>query len=127
MKAEEDWRQNTTRCSFCFQNQCGAVRVVSAIPSPLFMPAIAIHPTPNPNSLKFTVEGATIIPSGMLAFSSAAEAGEHELGRALFALDGVTNVFALPQFLTVTKAPAADWNRLVEKIRQIMSNYVAAQ
>ena len=91
------------------------------------MPSISIHPTPNPNSLKFTAENATIIPSGMLAFSSAAEAEVHDLGRALFGLHGVTNVFALPDFLTVTKAPAADWNGLIEDIRQVLSDYLVAQ
>ena len=88
------------------------------------MPTISIQSTPNPNSLKFTAEGATIIPSGMLAFNSAAEAAEHDLGRALFGLEGVINVFALPQFLTITKAPAADWNGLAEDAKRILSDYL---
>ena len=91
------------------------------------MPTISIQPTPNPNSLKFLAEGATIIPSGMVAFNSAAEATDHDLGHALFGLDGVINVFALPQFLTVTKAPAADWNSLVEDIKRILSDYLSSQ
>ena len=91
------------------------------------MPAISIQATPNPNSLKFTVEGATIIPSGMLSFNSAAEAADHDLGLALFELNGVTNVFALPQFLTVTKAPAADWNGLVEEVKLILSDYLSGE
>jgi len=93
----------------------------------LFMPTISIHPTPNPDSLKFTAEGALIISSGMLAFNSAAEAADHDLGQALFGLDGVTNVFALPQFLTVTKAPATDWNGLVGDVRRILSDYLSSR
>ncbi len=88
------------------------------------MPDIIIHPTPNPNSLKFTAIGASIIPAGMLAFSSATEANDHDLGRALFGLEGVTNVFAVPQFLTITKAPATDWDGLVEEIKRITSSYL---
>lgn len=88
------------------------------------MPEISVHPTPNPNSLKFTAHGVSFIPSGMLAFGSANEAADHDLGRALFGLKGVTNVFALPQFLTVTKTPAADWNDLLEDIKRITSNYL---
>ncbi len=91
------------------------------------MPAISIHPTPNPNSLKFTADVEAIIPSGMLAFSSAEESAGHDLGRALFALDGVTNILALPQFLTVTKSPGADWNVLVEPIKRVVSEYLAGQ
>lgn len=91
------------------------------------MSTISIHPTPNPNSLKFTAEGTTIISSGMLAFGSATEAADHALGQALFGLDGVTNVFALPQFLTVTKAPTADWNGLVEDVKRILSDYLSSQ
>jgi len=91
------------------------------------MPAISFHATPNPDSLKFTAEGATIISSGMLAFNSATEAAGHDLGQALFGLEGVINVFALPQFLTVTKAPATDWNSLAEDVRQILSDYLSSQ
>lgn len=91
------------------------------------MSTLSIHATPNPNSLKFTVEGSLIIPSGMLAFSSREEASSHDLGRALFDLDGVTNVFVLPQFLTITKSPATDWDGLVEDIERIISGYVAVE
>ncbi len=68
-----------------------------------------------------------IIPSGMLAFNSPAEAADHELGRTIFALGGVANVFALPQFLTVTKSHAVEWDGLVEGIKRSIEDYSTKQ
>ena len=65
-----------------------------------------------------------IIDSGMLVFSSAEEASNHSLGRALFALEGIINVFALPQFLTVTKKDSASWDRLIPGIVKAIEGFV---
>src|SRR5690625_6444519 len=75
-----------------------------------------IHPTPNPNSLKITTDAGAFIESGMESFASAEEAEQHELGRRLFSLTGVENVFILPDFLTITKHTAADWDNLLPKV-----------
>ncbi len=88
------------------------------------MPTITFHPTPNPNSLKFVVEDGAILDNGMLVFGNAAEAHNHSLGRALFAIEGVVNVFALPQFLTVSKAPAADWNDIVPGVEAAIIDFL---
>lgn len=89
------------------------------------MPTIRSYPTPNPDSLKFVLDsGQTIIDDGMLVFASAAEAEHHSLGRALFALEGITNVFVLPEFLTVTKETAASWNSLLPGIEQAIIGFL---
>lgn len=83
-----------------------------------------IQPTPNPNSLKFTHEvGRLFIPSGMESFNSASECADHALGRALFAVDGVANVFLLPQFATVTKTPDADWDAVLPRIQSVFEEH----
>ena len=82
------------------------------------MPNLSVTSTPNPNSLKFTLDSGTFIESGMESFASAREASGHELGEPLFGIAGVENVFILPQFLTVTKAPAADWDEIVPHIER---------
>lgn len=89
------------------------------------MTPISIQPTPNPNSLKFSTSGPSFIPQGMLAFSSAEEAADDSLGAALFALPGVANVFVVPAFVTVSKAPAADWDALIPAIERILAEHLA--
>ena len=82
-----------------------------------------IHPTPNPNSLKITTDAGAFIESGMESFSSSEEAEKHELGRRLFSLTGVENVFILPAFLTITKHLAADWDLLLPKVEMTLKDH----
>jgi hypothetical protein len=88
-------------------------------------PRIAVHGTPNPNSLKFVAEGRAFLSGGMASFRSAGEAAAHPLGARLFALPGVANVFIVPQFLTVTKEPAADWDALIPEIERVLQAHFA--
>lgn len=53
-----------------------------------------------------------------------AECGDHTLGRALFAVDGVRNVFLLPQFATITKSPDADWDTLLPKVQSVFDEHL---
>lgn len=87
------------------------------------MPKIQVSPTPNPDSLKFTLSDGQFIESGMETFNAPEEADDHPLGRRLFSLSGVANVFILPQFVTITKHPAADWDLLVPKVEHAMAAY----
>lgn len=84
------------------------------------MGSISTHPTPNPNSLKVTRSGEPFITDGMESFASAAEAAGHPIGEALFAIPGVTNIFILPAFLTITKDPAAGWNGILAEARKVL-------
>ncbi len=86
---------------------------------------IRVRPTPNPDSLKFEAQGGTIIPSGLLAFHSAAEAEADPLGRALFALGGVASLLIVPQFVTVTKRPDASWDGLLDAVERTLSAHLA--
>lgn len=87
------------------------------------MPAFRFDPTPNPNSLKFSAPKEVTFTDGMESFASAAEAESHPLGHRLFSLPGVTNVFMLPQFATITKQPAADWELLIPKIQAVLQQH----
>lgn len=87
------------------------------------MPRFDTQPTPNPNSLKITTEAGPFIPEGMESFSSASEAADHPLGQRLFAVTGIANVFILPQFLTVTKHPAASWDDVMTQVRSVLTAY----
>ena len=80
------------------------------------MPTFQTHPTPNPNSIKITTDGESFIESGMESFNTPEEAAGHPLGRRLFAVPGLVNVFILPQFVTVTKHPATGWDAVLPKV-----------
>jgi len=70
------------------------------------------------------MEPGSFLENGMLTFNSAAEAANHPLGAKLFLLEGVANIFLLPQFLTITKRASHDWDELlVEVIRLLEAHY----
>ena len=46
-------------------------------------------------------------------YRAGSDPAESPLGARLFALDGVTNVFMVSNFVSVTKEDDADWNELV--------------
>ena len=91
------------------------------------MPSVKATPTPNPDSLKFAVRGAQLLEHGLEAFGSAHEAEGNPLGAALFRLDGVANVMIVPAFVTVTKHPAASWNRLSEAVERVILEHLAGE
>lgn len=90
------------------------------------MPTVNTHPTPNPDSLKFTIDGVRFVPSGLYSYGAAAEAAEDPLASSLFALRGVANVFIVPDFVTVSKHPAASWDRLVRSIEHILKEHATS-
>lgn len=87
------------------------------------MPTFQAQPTPNPNSIKLTTDAGPFIEHGMESFGSPAEADAHPLGRRLFAIDGVINVFVLPDFLTVTKDPGTNWNAVLPRVEQTLAGW----
>lgn len=91
------------------------------------MAKIRSSPTPNPNSLKFTLKNGSFIESGMESFNDADDAADHELGRRLFAIDGVTNVFILPDFVTVTKQPDARWKDIEDAVEEAVTEYLESR
>ena len=86
---------------------------------------ISARPTPNPNSLKFEVRGARLLDDGLLAFHSSHEADGHELATDLFSLRGVETLLIVPEFVTVTKHPAADWDLLADGVEQVLREHLA--
>ena len=91
------------------------------------MPSLQAEPTPNPNSLKFTTDAGPFLDGGMAAYTSAAEAEEDPLARALFAISGVADVFVTPQFVTVSKAPGADWAAVKPDVEAVLSDHLQSR
>lgn len=73
--------------------------------------------TPNPNAMKFTVD---VVLADMVNATSAEAAAGQPLAEALFALAGVSGVFATADFVTVSKGPDADWDTLVPAVIDVL-------
>jgi len=71
--------------------------------------------TPNPNAHKFTCS-VTVIEKGSASFNTGEEADSHPIARHLWRLGGIKGIFAVKDFVTVTKAPDADWATLSPRI-----------
>lgn len=83
--------------------------------------------TPNPNSLKFTASSGHFSTEGIVAISSANETNRHPLGEDLFSIEGVDDVFITPQFVTVSKDAATQWEELKEAVETALVEYLEAQ
>jgi len=77
--------------------------------------SVSFEGTPNPNAMKFMLSCVSV-EKGSLSFNSAAEAAGNKLGDRLFAIPGVVGVFAVADFVTVTKDATAGWGRLTHPI-----------
>lgn len=66
------------------------------------MASASPSPTPNPNAMKFSLDVS--VPSDL---------DTSPFGRALLSIPGVVGVFGAADFVTVTRAPDADWDPIV--------------
>jgi Fe-S cluster biogenesis protein NfuA len=81
--------------------------------------------TPNPHTLKFNVN-QTLLETGAMNFTDRQKAKDSYLAGELFSMESVIGVLVGKDFITVTKAPAADWQPLIEpiinKIKECLSS-----
>jgi len=80
--------------------------------------AINVSPTPNPNAMKLSV-GAQVGGAGTY---SRVEEAEAPYVASLLALEGVTQVFLTADFVTLSKAPAASWDKIVPPAKAILED-----
>ena len=72
---------------------------------------IRVQPTPNPNSILFHVD-RTVTEERMKQFNTPADAADSPLARALFEISGVASIFFMPNSITVSRTPEADWDTI---------------
>ena len=72
---------------------------------------VRVSTTPNENAMKYTLN-CNAIESGHKTYASAEVAEESPVAKALFAIDGVSQVFLMADFISVTKKPEAKWGNL---------------
>lgn len=80
--------------------------------------------TPNPNAMKFSA-GRTLVEGPGRTFHSQHDAADDGIAAPLFGIAGVTSVFMVADFVTVIKAPDADWERLLPEITSALEATLA--
>jgi hypothetical protein len=78
-----------------------------------------IVPTPNPNAAKFILDKA--IAEQPTSFFDAASAADHPVASKLFAIDGVSSLLLLGDFVTVNKTPDAKWSQLNARVKAVLA------
>jgi len=86
---------------------------------------VTFKATPNPNAGKFTVGRVIVEGKASRSFYNVTQAASDPIAAALFALDGVTNVFMVEDFVTVTKDASADWSELIPRVTETLENVLA--
>jgi Fe-S cluster biogenesis protein NfuA len=71
--------------------------------------------TPNPNALQFVINGV-ILDNGNISFTSKEEAEGDKMAAALLDKPGVTTVFVMDNFVTVTKDDKTSWVPLKDRV-----------
>ncbi|HSJ10975.1 MAG TPA: NifU N-terminal domain-containing protein [Longimicrobiales bacterium] len=91
------------------------------------MPDVAVRyqATPNPNAGKFTVNRKVVEGKASRSFYNAAQAEADPVAAALFALGGVTNVFMVDDFVTVTRDPAVEWSALIPRVTETLERLLS--
>lgn len=87
---------------------------------------IETETTPNPATLKF-LPGRQVMPGGTREFTTPEEAEASPLAQALFDTGEVTNVFFGAEFVSVSKAPGADWPSLKPQIVSILLDHFVSE
>jgi hypothetical protein len=77
-----------------------------------------IQPTPNPNAAKFMLDKAIV--EQPTSFFNAEAAKDHPVASQLFAINGVTNVLMLGDFITISKRPDVRWNTITDKVEKVL-------
>jgi hypothetical protein len=85
------------------------------------MASASPSPTPNPNAMKFTLD--TKLP-GTMNFANPEAAQGNAFAEAVFAIDGVVQVFGVNDFVTVTRRPGANWDTIIDAVKAAAAEHL---
>ena len=74
--------------------------------------------TPNPNAVKCVLDRR--IAEESRSYADASMAAQDPIASRLFSIDGVRNVFMHADWITVGKAPEADWARIRPAVQRML-------
>jgi hypothetical protein len=86
---------------------------------------VEFRATPNPNAGKFTVGRTVVEGRSSCSFYNAEQAAANPIAAALFELDGVSSVFMVEDFVTVTKNADADWSELIPRVTDTLESVLS--
>lgn len=85
---------------------------------------VRFESTPNPNAAKFVVGVDLVGPGGARSYFTREEADGHPFAAALMSVEGVTSVFMVQDFVTVTKAPDARWEDIAPTVEAVIEEHL---
>jgi len=85
---------------------------------------ITAQATPNPETMKFSLNRLVTEGRGE-TYSSPQQAFLSPLARALFAVPGVGGVFLLKDFVTIRRAPGAEWPGIAAGVEAALRDFYA--
>ena len=87
------------------------------------MRVVSVVTTPNPDALKFTVD-VELLKEGSRSFTSVSAANKDALASAIFALEGVSSVFYMANFITINKLLEISWDGLEPEVLKVLKAHV---
>lgn len=78
---------------------------------------ITVQGTPNPNAAKFTLNRVVAAQGKTYRDSATADVA---WAKQLLMIPGVTQVFAINNFISVNKRPEADWDVIGPQVEQVL-------
>ena len=85
------------------------------------MATVRPEDTPNPNAKKFSLD--TKLAASM-NFKTAEAAAGNPFATAVFQVPGVVQVFGVNDFVTVTRAPGADWQVIIDGVTAAAADHL---
>ena len=79
---------------------------------------VEFQETPNPNAIKCVLDRD--VAAAPRSYFSKEQGALDPLASSLFALEGVTNVLILGNFVTVSKSPGASWKSLKAGVERVL-------
>ena len=79
---------------------------------------LEIQLTPNPNALKFVLDG--VVSPQPASFFNVGAAAEHPLAKRLFEIEGVTSLLLLGDFVTINKSPETRWDDIKRQAKAVL-------
>ena len=85
---------------------------------------VRFQPTPNPNAGKFILNRKVLEGTASRSFYNADDAADLPLAASLFELEGVVSLFMVDDFITVTKSPDTDWEKMIPQVQSIIEQAI---
>jgi len=80
---------------------------------------VEVQPTPNPNAAKYVLDKP--VSQQPISFFNAEAAKGHTLAEKLFAIEGVSSLLLLGDFVTVNKRADAKWKEISKGVERVLA------